>query len=222
MFGQRFGQLFAFNDAMALSDMHRSLKRLRFELRPTEPNALKTRIEQRQQALAEQLQRQFFGCDQSQPRYLFPPLKPQFTNEQLLSYGPYQRFYAALQRELEPEVQHLQSYAQDVAFGLSPELAQLVTIDRTLQEALASKARRIFAATAPLLERRFEQLKNTAQAHAEQQTSQWLNAGGWLDQFRNEMHQAIIAELDARLQPCLGLADAIDAFSLSSDKDHSL
>jgi hypothetical protein len=47
---------------------------------------------------------------------------------------------------------------------------------------------------------------------ATQQTDQpalWLQAGGWLAHFCQELHTVLLAELDLRLQPTLGLVEAL-------------
>ena len=66
-----------------------------------------------------------------------------------------------------------------------------------------------------LLERRFEHLRKTHQLGldaAQQQDAPvlWRQPGGWLDVFGKEMQEVLLAELEVRLQPVVGL---IEAFS---------
>jgi hypothetical protein len=39
---------------------------------------------------------------------------------------------------------------------------------------------------------------------------QWLRKGAWLDNFINEMQGLLLAELDLRLMPLIGLMEALD------------
>ena len=41
--------------------------------------------------------------------------------------------------------------------------------------------------------------------------SDWLQAGGWLAEFYKDVQELLLAELDVRLQPVLGLLEALNS-----------
>jgi hypothetical protein len=66
-----------------------------------------------------------------------------------------------------------------------------------------------------LLEQRFEQLLKTHQQKlVETQQADnpaiWMNPGAWLARFCNELQTMLLAELDLRLQPTVGLIEAFN------------
>jgi membrane glycosyltransferase len=66
---------------------------------------------------------------------------------------------------------------------------------------------------AKLLEKRFVQalkphLKNQAEAHSSGDPLPATHTTAWLMPLRQELHAALLAELDTRLQPTLGLLEA--------------
>jgi hypothetical protein len=46
----------------------------------------------------------------------------------------------------------------------------------------------------------------------------WLQAGSWLGRFGNELQTMLLAELDLRLQPTLGLVEAFTRFNQEISK----
>lgn len=213
-FGQRFGQLFALTDSIGLSDMHYELTKLRFQ--PHEQPASKTIdgfIEQRQ-TLLQLVSRNFLAGEQySRVRNRYLVFRQGLTPEQLSSFEPYQRFYGALQRQVDFEIQHIHAFVRDGASGLSTELAQLVLLDTTLSDTLNGHARKLFPVVPRLLGARFEFLRQQQQPlldPEQDQPSTWIKTGGWLDQFRLDCHKLLLAEIDIRMQPVLGLIEAIE------------
>lgn len=215
-FGGRFGQLFALSDSISLSEMHGGLANTHFESYAVDTESVTAEFLAVQQRTVESIGRRFVGdSSERSPRNRFPALRPGATAEQLTTYSGYQGFYVTLQREMEREVQHMQSLARDAASGLSPQLAQLVVIDSTLGDTLAAHSRKLLAQIPRLLQLRFEYLRQ--QHHQalfndrQDEPGEWLRPGGWLDQFRVDMHRTALAELELRLQPALGLLEAVHA-----------
>ncbi|MEO7953018.1 MAG: DUF3348 domain-containing protein, partial [Polaromonas sp.] len=135
-----------------------------------------------------------------------------------ISYSPFHRFYLALQREMDARLGPLRATVRDALAAASPALRQLAELDAALDRILADRERRLFGGVPVLLEKRFGQLLK-----AHQQTHQtlagagqtddpatWLQPGAWLAGFRDELLAVLLAELDVRLQPVMGL---IEAFS---------
>lgn len=139
-------------------------------------------------------------------------------------YLPYRRYHLAHQREMESAVGQLRAGVRQALARRSPALQRLAAIDAALGKALAERERELLANVPQLLEKRFAQLYEThrqtlagtrpADTPETPETpdtpERWLQAGGWLANFRQEMQAVLLAELDLRLQPVAGL---IDAFS---------
>ena len=71
-----------------------------------------------------------------------------------------------------------------------------------------------------LLEKRFSQalkqhLKKQAEASAEDTSAPRLKPDAWLLPWRQQLRTALLAELDTRLQPALGLLEAFNQESMS-------
>ena len=214
-FGGRIGQLFALKDSLKLAEMHSDLSRVDFDQRPMDKEAIQAFFLDSRKSIVDAIGSRFVPVDDQRiNRVQFPSLRANASAEQLSSYDSYQGFYINQQRQMDREVQHLLSYLRDAAAGLSPRLAQLVEIDTTVGEGLASQARGLFALVPALLGKRFEFLRQ--QHHqalfnpAQDDVALWLKPGAWLDRFRIDTYELLLAELDVRLQPALGLLEAID------------
>ncbi len=113
-----------------------------------------------------------------------------------LSYAPYRQRHQALQRQMEQRIGALREQVRHTLARASPRLRQLATLDAMLEQGLAPREQALMPTAATLIERRFEQLR-----HAQ--------PGGWLESFGREWRQALMAELDLRMQPVAGLIDAL-------------
>lgn len=139
--------------------------------------------------------------------------KPGAAIETTVAYEPYRRFYLAHQGEMELAIRPLRSTARKALSGASAALGQLATLDAALEMLLATRERQLLASLSLRLEKRFERL---FMAHRQQRVEQaedpavWMRPGGWLAAFCKELQGVLLAELDLRLQPALGL---IEAFS---------
>ncbi|MDO8251018.1 MAG: DUF3348 domain-containing protein [Rhodoferax sp.] len=130
-------------------------------------------------------------------------------------YEPYRRYYSAHQRDMDSSVRPLRSKVREVLARASPALRQLAALDATLDAILCERESKLLSTVPLLLKRRFEQLR---QAHRQmlvdtQQADDpalWMKSGAWLARFCNELQTALLAELDLRLQPTVGLIEAIN------------
>ena len=124
-------------------------------------------------------------------------------------YEPYRRHYVAQQRDMEQKVAPLRALLRDALETASPALRQLAALDAAFDAILAEREARLLAALPLLLKQRFAHLQQThaLQPDTEQPT---LQAPDWRVQFRQEMQTLLLAELDLRLQPALGLLEAFE------------
>lgn len=130
-------------------------------------------------------------------------------------YEPYRRYHAAQQRAMEAGLRPLRASVRAVLAKASPALKTLADLDATFDAMLCEREGKLLATVPALLKRRFEQLR---QAHQQmlvdtQQADDpalWTTPGAWAARFRHELQTALLAELDLRLQPTLGLMEALN------------
>ncbi|QAU32951.1 DUF3348 domain-containing protein [Janthinobacterium sp. 17J80-10] len=129
------------------------------------------------------------------------------------AYTPYRRFYEAHQRDMELRIQPLRFNVRSAVAKASPRLKKLAELDATLEKILQEREAHLLAKVPGLLRKRFEQLfKEHQQKLADVQQidnpAAWAQAGGWLARFCNDMQMLLLAEVELRLQPAMGLIEA--------------
>jgi hypothetical protein len=144
----------------------------------------------------------------------FPRVTASTPAEEMASYKRYQMFYVNQQREIALGINKLRADVRLAVCGRSARLARLVVLDTGLDEALSAPAQNLFAEVPRLLGKRFEDLYQRHQEtivdrETDDDRQLWSQPGGWLAQFAGEMQEALLAELEARLQPVLGLMEAL-------------
>lgn len=141
----------------------------------------------------------------SEARIKLPLAKAVAGDALAAAYEPYRRFYVAQQRDMEVAIRPLRGKAREVLASATPELKRLAALDAALDGVLAEREGRLLLTVPFLLEKRFAQLAQAAAAPADDAAPP-----GWLAVFCSELQTLLLAELDLRLQPALGL---IEAFS---------
>jgi Protein of unknown function (DUF3348) len=129
-------------------------------------------------------------------------------------YASYQQRHFELQRQMGQMLGALRDHVRQAVSRISPRLRQLAVLDAAFEELLAEREQALLPTTAALLERRFHQLRST---HRQEQDAagepddpaQWRQPGGWLHTFEQDWRQALLAELELRLEPVAGLVDAL-------------
>ena len=143
-----------------------------------------------------------------------PTPKPGVGIEVAAVYEPYRRFYIAHQGAMELRVRPLRTRARQALSRASTALEQLAALDEALDRILCVRERQLLSTVPLLLEKRFEQLLKahpqppvgTRQADAPALRRQ---PGEGLADFCKELQEVLLAELDLRLQPTLGLIEAL-------------
>jgi len=143
-----------------------------------------------------------------------PTISAGVRPEVLQTYEPYRRFYSAHQVEMAVGLQSLRQRVRRGVAVETVELHQLATLDMVLDQTLAVHTRKLFNVIPKLLEQRFNLL---LEDHLEKNgvtedddPAQWLEPGGWLAFFYHDMRELLLAEFDVRLQPVLGLLEALN------------
>ncbi|HET8704882.1 MAG TPA: DUF3348 family protein [Pseudomonadales bacterium] len=209
-FAAKLGLLFDFSDALNLSA---ALKPQPFTGTESASAALNKAAEEYarvKNALSQSIRSSF--TDSASARFKLPVMESLDFSNLSNSFEPYLRFYAAHQRDMDLTTRHLRATLRDRFAETSAAMKQLTTLDAALDDILAEKARKLFAGVPKLLEKRFIQLfqseKNSASSNgSDSETNQPVQ---WLSRFHQDMQMVLLAELDVRLEPALGLLEAVN------------
>ena len=154
------------------------------------------------------------------------------------AFEPYRRVVAAHQRQMDSTLRSLRAQLRLQLSKQGSAGQQLAAIDTAFENILAEREAALLAKTSKLLEKRFVQaLKThmllqvqaqpaalaTGTAHAAFDAIDDIDANpndtpkadpsSWLMPLRQTLRQALLAELDTRLQPTLGLLEALTSFA---------
>lgn len=211
-FAEKLGLWVSFTDAIALSALHNQTPP---QAAPTRkhsvtPAALADAVAKTRAGLVNLItQRGTLAGGKAHIQWPEPP----DTTVGTAAYEPYRRFYAAHQREMEASLGPLRVQVRGVLTRLSPALQQLAALDAALDNILNERESKLLTKVASLLQKRFVHLFRTHQ-QALQTSGQadapalWMKDGAWLARFCQELQTVLLAELDLRLQPTLGLLEA--------------
>lgn len=114
----------------------------------------------------------------------------------------FQQRHMALQHLLESGTGRLRETLRERLAAHSPGLARLAAVDAVMEQALARPTRGLLGRATPVLEHRYQELLAASDQAPE------AEAPAWLDSFRHDMRELLLAELDLRLQPAEGLLAA--------------
>lgn len=142
------------------------------------------------------------------------PLPTPGTDLAAADFSPWHRFYQAYQREMESNVGLLRAHARAALAGRSPAHRQIAALDTALGKVLSDRERSLLGSVPALLEKRFAQLHQAhlaarGDSQATDDPLQWAQPGGWLAVFCRDLQRTLLAELDVRLQPVIGLIEAL-------------
>ena len=219
---ERLGGVIGFGDSMRLASFHDELGEMTFEPSPTSSEGLKEDVLQVRASLVRAVV-ESFTPDIGSARSKLPTINADMPVDQLVTFEPYHRFYAAHQREFESRVQALQLRVREVACRVSPESGQLAAMDEAMRDIFSMHIRKSLALIPQLLGKRFvflqQEHRSSKEAsgdevksdHPKQDMFEALTqADGWLERFCKEMQELLLAELELRLLPVLGLVEAVD------------
>ena len=127
-----------------------------------------------------------------------------------VAFEPYRRYYVAQQRDMELKVPPLRSRVRDALAQAAPAQRQLAALDAALDGILSEREARLLGALPQLLKKRFGHLlKAHHLAQADAPATAAPKPAACLTGFGQEMQTVLLAELDLRLQPALGLIEAL-------------
>jgi hypothetical protein len=158
------------------------------------------------------------------------------------AFEPYRRFVAAHQRQMENTLRNLRAQLRLQLSKRASAGQQLAALDTAFENILAEREAALLAKASKLLEKRFVQaLKAQMQLQAQAKPAAMItetadgtvdatddsdptpnntpkaNPTSWLmplhQNLRQTLRQALLAELDTRLQPTLGLLEALTSIA---------
>ncbi len=130
------------------------------------------------------------------------------------AFEPYRRYYAACQREMDSDIRPLRVSVREALARTSPALRQLAALDAALDKVLCERESKLLSTVPLLLKKRFEHLFKVHQqtlldTQQADNPDTWMKQGAWLARFCHELQTVLLAELDVRLQPTVGLIEAL-------------
>lgn len=140
------------------------------------------------------------------PDDLQPPLDPK------TAYAAHRRWYGAHQRQIHAVLRKLRAQLRQQLELQSAALQPLAALDSAFESILDARETGLLAKLPALFEKRFvKALKQhmKLQQDAAAQDAPAPRANTWLAPLHADMRTALLAELDLRLQPVLGLLEAL-------------
>lgn len=140
---------------------------------------------------------------------------PLLLPDEEVSYAPYRRFYEAHQRDMELSVEPLRVNLRAALAKASPRLRKLAELDIVMDKFLRAREGHLLGRVPVLLQKRFgaryaaHQEHLAASGQADNQTA-WMHPGGWLAGFCQDLQTVLLAESELRLQPSMGLLEALN------------
>lgn len=212
-FAQQLGAWIHFADAIALSAVHgegiASMPKMQSEARVAAHAAARAEFDRMRAMLAQSITDSFSpGQGKTHIKLPAPMLEP--PTDLAAAYTPYRRFYEAHQRDMGLRIQSLRVNARAAAANVSPALRKLAELDAAFDRILRDRESKLLSKVPLLLKKRFEQLfKEHQQRPGADAPAAWIQGEGWLARFCDDMQMLLLAELELRLQPALGLIEAI-------------
>ncbi|HZY18809.1 MAG TPA: DUF3348 family protein [Ramlibacter sp.] len=195
-------------DAIELQAAHQSIRAIGAgsarpsPVRPLRPNAVGEDVQRVRGALAHAIAQD-------------PLAEHAGPGEPGSTHAPYRRRHLELQRQMEQMVGALRDHVRQAIGHASPRLRQLAALDAVLEQVLSRREQLLLPAAAAMTERRFEHLRQAHRRALEasgqpDDPARWRAPGGWLDTFDQDWRQTLLAELELRLEPVVGLVEALN------------
>lgn len=147
-------------------------------------------------------------------RVTLPSPKPDAPLDPATTFEPYRRYYLAHQRDMDTHIGPLRTQVREVLAKVSPTLKTLAALDSVFDGILCDRESKLLARLPGLMAQRFAQLHQKHQQKLAEEThantpAPWMAPGAWLAGFGHELQTVLLAELEVRLQPTVGLIEAL-------------
>jgi uncharacterized protein DUF3348 len=208
-FTERLGQLIDFSDSITLSDAHARDLEVESEEVAEFGEGISSEFIRARSTIVQAAMRSFFPGS-GPTRIKWPAQEAGIPAGPSSAAAPYLKFYSSQQADIDAKIRGLHLRSREAVARLSPRLERICAIDAALTDALAVHSRRYFSSVPRLLGRRLEFLFSDHQQRVEDgedASSSWLQTR---EQFRRETQGLLLAEIEARLLPSLGLIEALN------------
>lgn len=121
----------------------------------------------------------------------------------------YRQRYLTLQQVMEGEIGRLRGRLRHRLARQGGAPGRLAGIDAVMEQAVGVHERSLLAPLPEQVAGHFARSRQAAGVDAAAEDSRIDARATWLDRFRDDMKRLLLAELDIRLQPCLGLLAAL-------------
>jgi hypothetical protein len=118
------------------------------------------------------------------------------TGDAAPDFAPFRQRYLARQQAMDAGISPLRGRMRARLAAQSPDMARLAAVDVVMEQVLGAQERSLLAGVPALLDKHFRQLRQAA-------------PDAWLDVFRRDARDVLLAELDLRFQPVEGLLEAL-------------
>lgn len=228
-FAEKLGQWVHFTDAITLSDVHNgsmaNTPKTQSDAWSAAHDAARAEFDRVRTGLVNSIKK---SCSPKpgktgKAHIELPVPKLELPLDLAAAYVPYRRFYDAHQRDMEMSIEPLRVNVREALANASPTLKKLADMDAVFERVLRDRESKLLSTVPKLLKKRFEQLFKThqqvlADAGQADNPAGWMQAEAWLARFCNELQSLLLAELELRLQPTVGL---MEAFSESLSEVHN-
>ncbi|MFM7025376.1 MAG: DUF3348 family protein [Limnohabitans sp.] len=146
------------------------------------------------------------------PRIDMPPTELAHPIDPKTAFDPWRRYGLGHQRQMDNIIRSLRMQLRNMLDKGATPHRQLATLDAIFENALQERASRLLGQIHTRFEKRFAQAllqhikQLTAAAEADEMAPRTTP---WLGPLSEDMRQALLNELDLRLQPVLGLIEAL-------------
>lgn len=215
-FAEKLGQWIHFSDAITLSAVHNdsvaSLPRMQPGAHSGVHTSASAEFDRIQTFLLNSINRSF-SPKLGRTHIQLPVPELELPMNIASAFLPYRRFYESHQRDMELSIQPLRANIREALAKTSPRLRKLAELDASFEKILRDRESKLLAKVPLLLRKRFEHLfkahqKKLAEAEQADNPAGWMQAEGWLARFLKDMHMLMLAEVELRLQPAMGLIEA--------------
>ncbi len=216
-FAEKLGGWVHFTDAILLSSVHHDSMASPAQLQPEAQSAARAAVgaefDRTRVGLVNAITKSF-SPRPGNAHLALPPPPLVLPMDLAAAYLPYRRFYEAHQRDMEMRIQPLRVNLREALATVSPTLKKLADLDSAFEVILCEREKKLLSTVPGLLKKRFEELfgahqQRLAETRHPDNPAGWMQAQAWLARFCNELQTLLLAELEFRLQPTVGLIEAL-------------
>jgi len=125
-----------------------------------------------------------------------------------LAFEPYLNTWLTLQRRVVAASRQLRDKTRKAMKDHNQNLARLAELDSTFDQAMTGYTSQCFSHISKVLEQRFHALSPAEQTTSDPSHETGIAPDDWLHRYCEEAQNLLLAELDVRLEPVLGLLEA--------------